>query len=521
MRPHQRCHPLQWKGGPDVRVPHRSPERASPGGGAGLAPAQLRVGADPRLHAALPALRIGRRTAAPRELDTAACLEVVGQLHDLGCELVTLSGGEPTLRDDWDLIARVTAARGIRVNLVTCGVYASPAAAGEIARRAAAAGLCNVGVSLDGTQATHEAIRGRGTFTAVLASIDEFVRAGVQVSVMTTLSRHNVDDLDAIRRIAMVSGAASWRLQLAKPMGKLGHRDDWMIPPRRLLDVIPWLARMKRDGPIGIGVGDSLGYYGPHDEVLRGRGWRGRAECWQGCQAGMQAIGIEADGGVKGCLSLQPRDPGADPFREASLAEASLDEIWHRPGIFAYNRDFTLDQLRGFCRRCAHAALCRGGARCVSASVTGDVREDPYCYHRLATQGEHGRGLQRSAAAAATALVLGLGGLGALGCGDRSMPGPGQGADAAIARDARGPEDATTSDARADGPLLLDGGRDASRPDLGPVDAAKPDGINCGAVCCMCDYGVIPPDVWQTCCAPCENVCCTCDYGVAPPPQCC
>jgi radical SAM protein with 4Fe4S-binding SPASM domain len=425
----------------------------------------------------------------PRELDTAACLGIVGQLHELGCELITLSGGEPTLRDDWDLIARVIAARGVKVNLVTCGVYASPAAARDVAHRAADAGLCNVGVSLDGTHATHEAIRGRGTFPTVLASIDEFVRAGVPVTVMTTLSRHNVDELDAIRRIAMVAGASAWRVQLAKPMGKLADHDEWLVPARRLLDLIPWLAQMKRQGPIGVGVGDSIGYYGPDDQVLRGRDWRGGAQRWQGCQAGMQAIGIEADGGVKGCLSLQPREPGVDPFREASLAESTLDEVWHRPGIFAYNRDFTMGALRGHCRHCTHAAVCRGGARCVAAAVTGGFGEDPYCYHRLASEpAGRGRGLQRSAAAAAAALVLGLGGLGALGCGDRAMPGPGE-ADAAITRDGG-------SDARLDGPSQLDAQHDA----LAPRDAAQADALDCGSVCCMCDYGVIPPDVWEACC---------------------
>ncbi|HEY3358518.1 MAG TPA: radical SAM protein [Polyangia bacterium] len=452
----------------------------------------------------------GAGTARPGELDTAACLEVAAQLAGLGCELVTLSGGEPTLRDDWDVIARVLAARGVRVNLVTCGVYPDPAAARLIAARAAAAGLCNVGVSLDGTAPTHEALRGRGTFAAVLATIAEFARAGIEVSVLTTVSQLNVDELGAIRQIAIDAGARSWRLQLAKPMGSLSRHTDWVIPPRRLLELVPWLARMKRAGGIALGVGDSIGYYGPHDEVLRGRGWRGgRAERWQGCQAGLQAIGIEADGGVKGCLSLQPRAGAADAFREASLATDALEAIWYRPGIFGFNRDFDPAALTGSCARCAHAAACRGGARCVAAAVTGALGEDPYCFHRLAAlEAARGRGWQRAAAAAGAALLLGLGG----GCGDREVLGPGPGVDAAIQRDAR---------ASADAPGAADAGRDAAGPEAGLPDGGG-DASTCASVCCACDYGVIPPDVWQQCCAdPCANVCCECDYGLPPPPECC
>jgi radical SAM protein with 4Fe4S-binding SPASM domain len=241
----------------------------------------------------------------------------------------------------------------------------------------------------------------------------------------------------------------------------------------------------------------------------------------------MQAIGIEADGGVKGCLSLQPPTAGVDRFREASLRDASLEELWYRPGIFAFNRDFTAAQLRGACRSCAHAALCRGGARCVGVAVTGDVGEDPYCYHRLLTQPARDRGWRRQAAAAAAAVVLGLGGA---GCGDRALLGAEPGVDA-------GPDAHVTLDARADG-----GG---------------PDAISCEDICCLCEYGFGPPgpsDEWLRCCAVdygvapppdggaigrdaappvtaadaggsdainCEGVCCGCDYGAEPPPGCC
>ena len=44
--------------------------------------------------------RAGRKL--PDELGTAECLDLVGQLEALGCELITLSGGEPTLRADWE-----------------------------------------------------------------------------------------------------------------------------------------------------------------------------------------------------------------------------------------------------------------------------------------------------------------------------------------------------------------------------------------------------------------------------------
>ncbi len=363
--------------------------------------------------------RAGR--VRPDELSLDECLDVVQQLADLGTELVTLSGGEPTLKKGWDTIARAIADHGIYVNMVTNGVYRSGATADEVAQRALDAGMCNVGVSIDGTEDVHDEIRGAGTFAASMASIERFVAAGMRVGVMTTVNRRNLPLLPEVRRAAIDVGATMWRLQLGKPMGSMDDHRDWMIRPTQLLTLLPLLAELKLEGGIHVAVGDSLGYYGQPGKVLRGRGWRGRKECWKGCQAGMQAIGIEADGGVKGCLSLQAKWGDRDPFVEGNLRERSLADLWYAPGMFAFNREFEVDTLTGGCRPCRHAKLCRGGARCVSSAVLGSLTEDPYCYHGVLTAERARRAgvtqqLGASAAGAALAVTLGT-----AGCGTTEM----------------------------------------------------------------------------------------------------
>ena len=52
-------------------------------------------------------------------------------------------------------------------------------------------------------------------------------------------------------------------------------------------------------------------------------------------RAGVYSSGIEADGGVKGCLSLQAKFEGRDPFLEGNLRRDTLAEIrrraWRKP----------------------------------------------------------------------------------------------------------------------------------------------------------------------------------------------
>jgi MoaA/NifB/PqqE/SkfB family radical SAM enzyme len=534
--------------------------------------------------------------ARPDEMSKEECLGVADQLADLGCELLTLSGGEPTLHPAWREIGERLVRRNVRVNMVTNGVYGTEAAAREIGRGARDSGFSNVGISIDGPEVIHETIRGRGTYAKTLSSIQEFKKAGLSVGVLTTVNKLNFDYLEQIRQTAVELEANMWRLQLAKPMGTMKDNDRWVLSPVEYLQLVPRLARLKRQGRIHLAVGDSIGYYGPHDRVLRGWGWRGRQESWQGCQAGMQAIGIEANGGIKGCLLLQAKWGEDDPFVEGNVRVTPLADLWHSPGVFAFNRDFDPESLHGHCAACKHGRACRGGARCVASAFLGHLHEDPYCYHRLAELvgvEAPGLGLAQSAAAAAAAVMFSIGGFAACDKGDDKDKDKDKKTDTVGQKDGKGSEEFCCPEYGM--PLDQTPGPDVQieygippdvvqpkpdvqieygippdvvqpkpdvqieygippdvvqpKPDVQleygmPVDVVEPevqmdygippdvspppdaqDVVDCDAVCCMCEYGIIPEEVYKQCCEkapdPCEGACCECDYGEPPPPECC
>ncbi|MCC6527576.1 MAG: radical SAM protein [Polyangiaceae bacterium] len=412
----------------------------------------------------------------PAELTTERALALVDELAALGTELVTFSGGEPTLRRDWPRLGRRATDLGLAVNLVTNGQTAPDA----LVRGARAAGLANVAVSLDGLREQHDALRGPGAFERACRTVAELASAGLWVDVMFTVLRTNRRELAAVHALAGRLGARRLRVQLGKPMGNQSERDDLTLRPADLLWLLPALGRLARAGGPEVRIGDSVGYFSAEERELRGK------HCaqghWTGCYAGCQAVGIQSDGGVKGCLSLQPRAGEADPFVEGNVSERSLRAIWEQPGAFAYNRDFDPDELAGACRRCSHAVLCRGGARCVAHAYTGSLRHDPMCYLAVARARRAERATFPASAAAAAVLAL-------AGCG---------------------------------GKAVIDGGGGASGAggDTGTTTTSSSSTIDCATVCCGCDYGVPPPpEAFQACC--CEGVCCECDYGTPPPPGCC
>jgi radical SAM protein with 4Fe4S-binding SPASM domain len=312
-------------------------------------------------------------------MDVVTAKRVAGELAALGCKRLTLSGGEPTLCSYWPDVARAAIDGGVKVNMITNGLKTDR----ELIRKAKDAGLVNLGVSLDGLEEEHDSIRGRpGMFRRVLRLLDDCAAERMPVGVITTIGKNNMHLLEALYGV-IAPRAFAWQVQLAAAMGNQRLQTHPQVDPADLLHIVPTLARLIRKSRIDIRTADNIGYFGPFEGVLR-KSRKTPIPCWVGCYGGCRHVGIQADGTVKGCLSMQAVDVG-----EGNVTRTSLAEIWNRPGAFAYNRDFRLDSLSGFCRTCEHAEICRGG--CHSMRLCEGGSENPFCYHRVATLADRQR----------------------------------------------------------------------------------------------------------------------------------
>jgi radical SAM protein with 4Fe4S-binding SPASM domain len=324
----------------------------------------------------------GSAAGRPRgdELSLSECKRVAAELVALGCRRVTLGGGEPTLNPGWCELGGRLVELGARVNLITNGWTWSR----EDARRARAAGLANVAFSLDGLEPEHDAFRREGSFARVVGGIRASLEEGLPVAVNTTIHARNARQLRELRRLLAGLGVFSWQLQLATPSGNLREHRELVLADEDLLWLVPLVAEMKGEPGAGppICPGDDIGYYGRFERALRDHG--DEIPFWIGCRAGCKVIGIESDGGVKGCLSLPSRVQGEDRFLEGNVRGASLAEIWRRPGAFAYNREFREEQLGGFCAVCRFRTFCRGGCTWTAYSQTRNRFDNPTCFYRQA-----------------------------------------------------------------------------------------------------------------------------------------
>jgi radical SAM protein with 4Fe4S-binding SPASM domain len=314
------------------------------------------------------------RRARHDELTTAEALDVVAQLADLGVFEVTLIGGEAYLRDDWLDIVRAIRRYDMECTMVTGGRGFTR----DRARAARDAGVMSVSVSVDGAEATHDALRGlKGSHTAALAAMNHLARAGVQVSANTQLGRRNRRDLPRIFESIADAGAHSWQLQVTVAAGRVADDPALLLEPYHMLEVLPAVARLQpiayqRD--VRIWPGNNLGYYGPFESLLRGNLPGGRRGS---CGAGRAIIGIESSGSVKACPSLP-----SDAYVGGNVRDDALRDIWERAEPLRFTRNDRRGELWGHCGGCYYADDCLGGCSWTAHSLFGRRGNNPFCHHR-------------------------------------------------------------------------------------------------------------------------------------------
>jgi radical SAM protein with 4Fe4S-binding SPASM domain len=315
--------------------------------------------------------RAGR--ARRDELSTDECLDVIGQLADLGTREISLIGGETYLRRDWLTIIKAISDAGIHCGLQTGG----RALTEEKIQQAVDAGLRTIGVSIDGPQEIHDWLRGvPGSYERAIQAIRFAVRANLQPGVNTQINALSKPYLRDIFEPITEAGARFWQVQLTVPMGNAADNADILLQPHDIVETIDVLADLfERGRRVGIRLlpGNNVGYFGEHEHM-----WRTLTTVpgyWHGCSAGETTLGLEADGTIKGCPSLPAERYSGGTTRDVSLVQA-IDALVPKTVRHDGARG------RGFCASCYYWNVCHGGCTWMADALTRKRGDNPYCYYR-------------------------------------------------------------------------------------------------------------------------------------------
>lgn len=181
-----------------------------------------------------------------REMSLESAISIVRWAAGRGVTDLVILGGEPTLWAPLPLLIRASRDLGIEtVRLVTNAARSFRRFLTAFTER-----LDLVVVSLDGgQQETHDLIRGRGSFTNVLRSIDLLASTGQRFAITMTAHRHAIAEVPVLIELAQRLGAEGLVIHWLSSMGRatVGDLDvgpdDW-VSVRETVDA----AHLWREG---------------------------------------------------------------------------------------------------------------------------------------------------------------------------------------------------------------------------------------------------------------------------------
>ncbi len=295
-----------------------------------------------------------------RELDTATWLRVLREAEDLGVVQLNLTGGEPLLRDDLEVLIEEARRLDLYTNLITSGI---PLTLDRL-RAFRARGLDNVQLSLQDVEAeTSDRIAGHRSFARKLEVAGWVKSIGLPLTLNVVLHRHNLDRVPEI--VARAESLAADRLELANTQ-YLG----WALLNRAAL--LPTREQLERARTVAGAARDRL--RGTMEVLFVVPDYYARfpKSCMDGW--GRRFMVISPDGLVLPCHVAHTL-PG---IGFESVRDRALAGIWNdSPGLNAFRGE---DWMPEPCRSCERRKEDFGGCRCQAFHLTGDAAvTDPAC----------------------------------------------------------------------------------------------------------------------------------------------
>ncbi len=268
--------------------------------------------------------------------------------------------------DIYDIAAYADKLR-LPVVMAPCGILIDDETAAKIVR----SGIKRISISLDGATAeSHDEFRGvEGAFQGTLAGLEAAKRAGLEFQINTTVSKHNLSELPAIRQLAVKLGAKVFNPFFLVPTGRGKEMADQEISPEQYEQTLRWLAEKQNSPEIMQRVTCAPHY----QRILRQMHVTGTHPV-KGCMGGQSFAFISHRGKVQICGFLE--------LECGDLRREKLDfrKIWETSEVFRRLRN--LDAYYGRCGFCEFRKVC-GGCRARAYALTGDyLAEEPYCLYQ-------------------------------------------------------------------------------------------------------------------------------------------
>ena len=317
-------------------------------------------------------------------LTTEQARAVIDDLAAFQVPVLLFSGGEPFARPDIRALAAYAKEKGLRVTFSTNGTLIDDATADWIRDL----GVAYVGISIDGTEAIHDAFRRRpGAYQLALDAIRRLRARDVKVGLRVTMTRDNmraIPDIFALMRAERVPRICLYHLVYTGRGREIATTDLDHAEARAALNTI--VAETKACFDAGFPV-EVLTVDNPCDGIALYLRMKAEGHPNADCAHDLLALngGNPAGEGIA-CISWDGTVYPDQFWRNhpvGNVLETPFSEIWGNPppGSLLDLLRHKKEHVKGRCRTCRWLDLCGGNFRARGEAVTGDIwGEDPTCY---------------------------------------------------------------------------------------------------------------------------------------------
>lgn len=245
-----------------------------------------------------------------RMLNPADMIAVADEIGHMGVGSVTITGGEPFMRqrshgDLFDIIHRLRA-HNVRVNLFTNGTMLA-----DYAQQILDSGVAQISISLDGsTPELFEQLTRRPSFDQVVAGLQAVAHHGIYLQVAMVVTRLNAHDWPNMIELVRGLGLDALEMLRAYPIGRACKDPSFIVDAAQWAEIARAVFAYARSKGYSPGGGREL-----ENNVMYPFG---------NCKAGTTFCLVNYDGSVCPCMGFKARSIG-------NLRQRSLGEVWASP----------------------------------------------------------------------------------------------------------------------------------------------------------------------------------------------
>lgn len=279
--------------------------------------------------------------------------------------MIVITGGEPLLRKDIELVGVNLYKRGFPWGIVTNGMLLTQ----ERLIALINSGMRAITVSFDGKELSHNWLRGNSnSYTKALKAIELISKYDeLEKDVVTCVNQRNFNELNEIKDLLIEQGIKEWRIFTVFPIGRAKTYSELQLDPKNFKELFDFIANTRKEAKIHFNYGCE-GYLGNYESEVRDNLFM--------CHAGINVASILVDGSISACPNLR------DNFVQGNIYTDNFKDIWQNKYHVFRNRSWT---KTGICADCSHYRYCEGNGMHLRDENSGLL----FCHLNRIIEGEN------------------------------------------------------------------------------------------------------------------------------------